>query len=41
MQTLDVDTQAEHIVNTEYLDTKRRAYEETYANELACHLRLK
>ena len=41
MQTLAIGTQAEHIVNTEYLDTKRRAYDETYANELARHLRLK
>ncbi len=41
MQTIAVDAQAEHIVNTEYLDTKRRAYDEPYANELARHLRLK
>jgi diguanylate cyclase (GGDEF)-like protein/PAS domain S-box-containing protein len=41
MQTLAADAQVEPIVSTEYLDTKRRAYNETYASELARYLRLK
>ncbi len=41
MQTLAADAQVEPLVSTEYLDTKRRAYDETYASELARHLRLK
>src|SRR3989339_549277 len=41
MQTLAADAQVEPLVSTEYLDTKRRAYDEAYANELARHLRLK
>ncbi len=41
MQTLAADAQVEPLVSTEYLDTKRRAYDETYANELARHLRSK
>jgi len=41
MQTLAADAQVEPLVSTEYLDTKRRAYDETYASELARHLRIK
>ena len=41
IQTLTADAQEEPLVSTEYLDTKRRAYDETYAIELARHLRLK
>jgi len=41
IQTLAADAQMEPLVSTEYLDTKRRAYDETYASELARHLRLK
>jgi len=41
MQTLTADAQVEPLISTEYLDTKRRAYNETYASELARHLRLK
>ncbi|MDI6738756.1 MAG: hypothetical protein QME74_00125 [Candidatus Edwardsbacteria bacterium] len=41
IQTLAADARVESLVATEYLDTKRRAYDETYAKELARHLRLK
>jgi hypothetical protein len=41
IRTLAADTPVESLVSTEYLDTKRRAYDETYARELARHLRLK
>ncbi|MBA4421738.1 MAG: hypothetical protein C0390_01405 [Syntrophus sp. (in: bacteria)] len=41
MQTLATDAQVESLVSTEYLDTKRRAYDKAYASELARHLRLK
>jgi PAS domain S-box-containing protein len=41
IQTLTADAHVEPLVSTEYLDTKRRAYNETYASELARHLRLK
>jgi len=41
MQTLAADAQVEPLVSTEYLDTKRRAYDETSANEMARHLRSK
>jgi PAS domain S-box-containing protein len=41
IHTLEADVQAEPLVSTEYLDTKRRAYDEAYASELARHLRLK
>jgi PAS domain S-box-containing protein len=41
MQTLTADAQVEPLVSTEYLDTKRRAYNKTYASELTRHLRLK
>jgi PAS domain S-box-containing protein len=41
LQTVAADTQEEFLVSTEYLDTKRRAYDETYANELERHLRIK
>lgn len=41
IQTLTEDAQVERLVSTEYLDTKRRAYDETYASELVRHLRLK
>ena len=41
IQTLADDAQLEFLVSTEYLDTKRRAYDETYASELARHLRFK
>jgi PAS domain S-box-containing protein len=41
IQTLAADAQEEFLVSTEYLDTKRRAYDETYASELARHLRFK
>jgi PAS domain S-box-containing protein len=41
IQTIAADTQGEFLVSTEYLDTKRRAYDETYANELERHLRFK
>lgn len=40
-QTLAADAAVEYLVSTEYLDTKRRDYDETYASELARHLRLK
>jgi len=39
--TLLSDTQIKTEVSTEYLDNKRRAYDETYAKDLARHLRLK
>ncbi len=38
MQTLKANARVEDIVSTEYLDTKRRAYDETYAKEMASHL---
>ncbi|MCX7003364.1 MAG: PAS domain S-box protein [bacterium] len=41
MQALAADTQVDATVSTEYLDTKRRAYDATYARELARHLQLK
>ena len=41
IHTLAADMQVESLISTEYLDTKRRAYDETYARELARHLRLK
>jgi len=41
IQTVAADAQGEFLFSTEYLDTKRRAYDETYANELARHLRFK
>ena len=41
IQTLAAEAQGEFLVSTEYLDTKRRAYEETYAIEMARHLRVK
>jgi PAS domain S-box-containing protein len=41
IETLKAGSQAELLVSTEYLDTKRRTYDETYASELARHLRLK
>jgi PAS domain-containing protein len=41
IQTLAADAQWEFLISTEYLDTKRRAYDETYASELARHLRFK
>ena len=41
MQALTADAQVEPIVNTEYLDTKRLGYDDTYASELARHLRSK
>jgi len=41
IQTLAADKHVEFLVSTEYLDTKRRAYDETYASELARHLRVK
>ncbi len=41
IQTLATDPQTEFLVSTEYMDTKRRAYDEAYASELARHLRFK
>jgi PAS domain S-box-containing protein len=41
IQTVAADAQLEFLVSTEYLDTKRRTYDETYANELERHLRFK
>ncbi|MGB7971861.1 MAG: PAS domain S-box protein [Candidatus Deferrimicrobiaceae bacterium] len=41
VQTVAADAQGEFLFSTEYLDTKRRAYDETYAIELARHLRFK
>jgi PAS domain S-box-containing protein len=41
LQTVAADAQVEFLVSTEYLDTKRRAYDETYASEMARHLRVK
>ena len=41
IQTLTADAREEPLVSTEYLDTKRRAYDETYASELARHLHVK
>jgi PAS domain S-box-containing protein len=41
IQTVAADAQWEFLVSTEYLDTKRRAYDEKYARELARHLRVK
>lgn len=41
IQTVAADAHWEFLVSTEYLDTKRRAYDETYANEIARHLRIK
>jgi PAS domain S-box-containing protein len=41
IQTVAADVQGEFLVSTEYLDTKRRAYDETYASEMASHLRFK
>lgn len=41
MQALADDPLGKVTVSTEYLDTKRRSYDETYANDLARHLRLK
>ena len=41
MQTLDDDLQLKVAVSTEYLDTKRRAYDAAYADDLARHLELK
>ncbi len=41
IQTLAADKHVEFLVSTEYLDTKRRAYDETYASEMARHLRVK
>jgi len=41
IQTLAADGQVHTIVSTEYLDTKRRAYDETYASEMARYLRFK
>ncbi|TFH29840.1 MAG: hypothetical protein E4G97_06630, partial [Deltaproteobacteria bacterium] len=41
VETLAADTHVEFLVSTEYLDTKRRAYDETYASEVARHLRIK
>ncbi len=41
IQALAEDAQVDADVSTEYLDTKRRAYDETYASDLARHLRMK
>ncbi|MDH3383003.1 MAG: hypothetical protein OEM42_02960, partial [Deltaproteobacteria bacterium] len=44
IQTVAADAHLDHVdflVSTEYLDTKRRAYDETYASEMARHLRVK
>jgi PAS domain S-box-containing protein len=41
MQALAADSQVAVAVSTEYLDTKRRDYDETYARDLARHLRTK
>jgi PAS domain S-box-containing protein len=41
IQTVAADAQWEFLVSTEYLDTKRRAYDEAYASEMARHLRVK
>jgi PAS domain S-box-containing protein len=41
IQTLATDAEREFLVSTEYLDTKRRAYDETYAREMARHLQFK
>ena len=41
IQAITEDTQVNAAVSTEYLDTKRRAYDETYAADLARHLRIK
>ena len=41
MQTIEADAQADPLISTEYLDTKRRPYDKTYADELARHLRSK
>lgn len=40
-QTLYADTSIEFLVSTEYLDTKRRAYDALYAKEMARHLQQK
>lgn len=41
IETLAQDPQVRAAVSTEYLDTKRRGYDETYAGDLARHLQLK
>ncbi len=41
MKALAEDSQVNAVVSTEYLDTKRRAYDPPYANEFAAHLRHK
>jgi len=41
IQALAAEGQVEPIVSTEYLNTKRRAYDEAYANEIARHFRIK
>ena len=41
IQTVAADVQVEFLVSTEYLNTKRRAYDETYASKMARHLRFK
>jgi len=41
IQTVAADARMEFLVSTEYLDTKRRVYDETYASEMARHLRVK
>ena len=41
IQTIEADAQADPLVSTEYLDTKRRPYDKTYVDELARHLRSK
>jgi PAS domain S-box-containing protein len=41
IQTLAADAQGEFLVSTEYLDTKRRDYDEAYGSEMARHLRFK
>ncbi|MEI6218842.1 MAG: PAS domain S-box protein, partial [bacterium] len=40
-QALEDDQNVNAIVSTEYLDTKRHAYDETYASEMARHFRTK
>ena len=39
--TISNDLHIKTVVSTEYLDNKRRAYDETYAKDLARHLELK
>jgi two-component system cell cycle sensor histidine kinase/response regulator CckA len=41
IRALEADPQVDPLVSTEYLDTKRRSYDEAYAKELERHLRLK